>query len=161
MTDQFKSQEDIATSVSNLSEVAGFVEQVVTLMKRGNIADLDLKQGDFQLSLRAATAAEGTVAAASPAAPVAGSEAEQAAEDASQHTISAPMIGTFYVAPAPGEAAFVQPGDTVEEGQTIGIVEAMKIMNEIAADRAGTVVEIVADDGQTVEYGSPLIVIQL
>ena len=74
-----------------------------------------------------------------------------------QHVIRAPMIGTFYTAPAPNEPPFVQPGDVVEEGQTIGIIEAMKIMNEIAADRAGTVVELLAQNAQTVEYGSPLI----
>jgi acetyl-CoA carboxylase biotin carboxyl carrier protein len=76
---------------------------------------------------------------------------------AGDHVVRAPMIGTFYVASAPNEPPFVQVGDVVEEGQTIGIIEAMKIMNEIAADRAGTVVEILAQNAQTVEYGSPLV----
>ena len=73
------------------------------------------------------------------------------------HTVTAPMIGTFYSAPAPGEAPFVQIGDEVEVGQAIGIIEAMKIMNEIISDRAGVVSEILVDNAQSVEYGSPLI----
>ncbi|HUG17233.1 MAG TPA: biotin/lipoyl-containing protein [Thermomicrobiales bacterium] len=67
------------------------------------------------------------------------------------------MIGTFYSSPAPGEPPFVVAGDHIEEGQTIGIIEAMKIMNEIASDRAGTVVELVATNAQPVEFGSPLV----
>jgi acetyl-CoA carboxylase biotin carboxyl carrier protein len=69
------------------------------------------------------------------------------------------MIGTFYAAPGPGEAPFVAIGDEVEVGQVIGIVEAMKIMNEIIADRAGVVTELLVDNAQAVEYGSPLLVL--
>ena len=70
--------------------------------------------------------------------------------------ITAPMIGTFYAAATPGAQPFVVEGDEVYIGQTIGIIEAMKIMNEIAADRAGTVEAILVGNGQPVEYGSPL-----
>jgi acetyl-CoA carboxylase biotin carboxyl carrier protein len=78
-------------------------------------------------------------------------------DDNRHHTITAPMIGTYYDTPAPGEPPFVSVGEHVDEGQTIGIIEAMKIMNEIAADRAGTVVALLATSGVTVEYGSPLV----
>ena len=71
--------------------------------------------------------------------------------------ITAPMIGTFYSAPAPGDSPFVQVGDEIEVGQVIGIIEAMKIMNEIIADRSGIVVEVLAESAQAVEYGSPLV----
>ena len=71
--------------------------------------------------------------------------------------MTAPMIGTYYASPSPGDPPFVQVGDAVEVGQTIGIIEAMKIMNEIAADRNGVVAEVLVANSQAVEYGSPLI----
>jgi acetyl-CoA carboxylase biotin carboxyl carrier protein len=70
--------------------------------------------------------------------------------------ITAPIIGTFYTSPAPGEEPFVHIGDLISAGQTVGIIEAMKIMNEITAERGGTVMEFLAENGQAVEYGSPL-----
>jgi acetyl-CoA carboxylase biotin carboxyl carrier protein len=73
------------------------------------------------------------------------------------HIVAAPMIGTYYASPSPGEPSFVEIGDTVDVGQTIGIIEAMKIMNEITSDRAGVVAEIFAKNAEAVEYGSPLI----
>ena len=73
------------------------------------------------------------------------------------HVVTSPMIGTFYSASAPGEPAYVQVGDEVETGQVVGIIEAMKIMNEITADKSGVVVEILANNAEAVEYGSPLI----
>jgi acetyl-CoA carboxylase biotin carboxyl carrier protein len=78
-------------------------------------------------------------------------------EEPAGHLITAPMIGTYYSAPAPGEAPFVQVGDEVEVGQVIGIIEAMKIMTEIIADRPGVVVDVLARNAEAVEYGSPLI----
>jgi acetyl-CoA carboxylase biotin carboxyl carrier protein len=82
---------------------------------------------------------------------------EAPAEAESGHLISAPMIGTFYASPSPGAPPFVQRGDQVFAGQTIGIIEAMKIMNEISADRAGMVLDVLVENGEPVEYGSPLI----
>ncbi|MEM9169529.1 MAG: biotin/lipoyl-containing protein, partial [Pseudomonadota bacterium] len=74
-------------------------------------------------------------------------------------TVNSPMVGTAYLAPSPGAAAFVKVGDTVSEGQTLMIVEAMKTMNPIAAPSAGTVREIIVQDAQPVEFGEPLIVV--
>ncbi|RYG34153.1 MAG: acetyl-CoA carboxylase biotin carboxyl carrier protein [Burkholderiales bacterium] len=88
-----------------------------------------------------------TPAAAAPAAPVG-------------HTVKSPMVGTFYRASSPGAKPFVEVGDTIKEGETICIVEAMKILNEIEADKSGTVTQILVDNGQAVEYGQPLYVIE-
>ncbi len=71
--------------------------------------------------------------------------------------ITAPMIGTFYSSPSPGEPPFVRLGDRIEAGQVVGIIEAMKIMNEIVADRPGIVADIMVENAQAVEYGSPLL----
>jgi acetyl-CoA carboxylase biotin carboxyl carrier protein len=73
------------------------------------------------------------------------------------YVVTAPMIGTYYSAPAPGEAPFVKVGDRVEVGQVVGIIEAMKIMNEISSDRSGIVKELLVSNAQAIEYGSPLI----
>ncbi|MFI7243924.1 acetyl-CoA carboxylase biotin carboxyl carrier protein [Streptomyces qinglanensis] len=75
------------------------------------------------------------------------------------HRECAPLVGTFYAAPSPGAPAFVQPGDHVEEGQQLGIIEAMKLMNPLAATRRGRVVEVLVGDGEPVEYGEPLVLI--
>ncbi len=92
-------------------------------------------------------AVEVTPAAAVPAEPVG-------------HTVKSPMVGTFYRASSPGAKPFVEIGDTIKEGETICIVEAMKILNEIEADKSGTVTKILVDNGQAVEYGQPLYVIE-
>ncbi len=91
--------------------------------------------------------------AAAAAAPVA------AARDLSK-ALTAPMVGTVYLSPAPGARAFVEVGATVKEGQTLLIIEAMKTMNQIPAPRSGKVVEILIEDGSPVEYGEPLVVIE-
>lgn len=75
------------------------------------------------------------------------------------HVVTSPMVGTFYRAPSPGADPFVQIGDTVKEGQTICIIEAMKLLNEIEADKSGVVKEVLAENGQAVEYGQSLFVI--
>ena len=75
------------------------------------------------------------------------------------HIVTSPMVGSFYRAPSPGAEPFVQVGDTVKEGQTICIIEAMKLLNEIESDKSGVVKEILCENGQAVEYGQPLFVI--
>ncbi|MGP3987977.1 acetyl-CoA carboxylase biotin carboxyl carrier protein [Streptomyces sp. 3N207] len=75
------------------------------------------------------------------------------------HRECAPLVGTFYAAPAPGAPPFVQPGDHVEKGQQLGIIEAMKLMNPLEATRPGRVVEVLVGDGEPVEYGEPLVLI--
>lgn len=78
---------------------------------------------------------------------------------AARHAVRSPIVGTFYRAPEPGAAPFVAIGDRVHPGQVVGIVEAMKLMNEVTADRAGRIAEVLADDGQPVEYDQPLLAV--
>jgi acetyl-CoA carboxylase biotin carboxyl carrier protein len=92
--------------------------------------------------------------AAAPATPVAAPEAPAG------HTVKSPMVGTFYRAASPGAKAFVEVGSQVKEGDTICIIEAMKILNEIEADKTGTIAQILCENGQAVEYGQALFVIE-
>ncbi|KXU90489.1 acetyl-CoA carboxylase biotin carboxyl carrier protein subunit [Paraburkholderia monticola] len=89
----------------------------------------------------------------------AGAPATPAAVAPQGHVVTSPMVGTFYRAPSPGADPFVQVGDTVKEGQTICIIEAMKLLNEIESDKSGVVKEILVENGQAVEYGQPLFVV--
>ncbi|WP_233832151.1 acetyl-CoA carboxylase biotin carboxyl carrier protein [Paraburkholderia sp. ZP32-5] len=98
-----------------------------------------------------AFAGEAPAAVSAPAAP--------AAAAPQGHVVTSPMVGTFYRAPSPGADPFVQVGDTVKEGQTICIIEAMKLLNEIESDKSGVVKEILVENGQAVEYGQPLFVV--
>ena len=94
--------------------------------------------------------------AAAPAAPAVAPLPEVPAG----HIVKSPMVGTFYRSASPGAKAFVEIGSTVKEGETICIIEAMKILNEIEADKTGTVTQILSDNGQAVEYGQPLFIIE-
>ena len=146
--------DQINGSAASTGEVIDAVRELITMMSKGGISELDLSTGDVTIRLRGATTAA-TVAAAPASAEHA--PAGQAAVEPTGHVITSPMIGTFYAAPAPGEAPFVQIGDEVEVGQAIGIIEAMKIMNEIISDKAGVVADILVDNAQPVEYGQPLL----
>ncbi len=121
-------------------------------MRQSSITELDLDLGDVSLRLRRPTPdLDGGGEVRLEHQPPASTE-----PDPPEILITAPMIGTFYAAATPGAQPFVTEGDDVYVGQTIGIIEAMKIMNEIAADRAGVVEAILVGNGEPVEYGSPL-----
>jgi len=98
--------------------------------------------------------------ATAPAAAPAALAATPAAPAASGHAVKAPMVGTFYRSASPGAKPFVELGQVVKEGETICIIEAMKILNEIEADKAGTVTQILCENGQAVEYGQPMFTIE-
>lgn len=134
-------------------ELLGTVRELITMMSRGGITELDLSTGDLSIRLR------GHAGSASVATPVLSvvPESDPATTPDTSFEITAPMIGTFYAAPTPGESPFVQVGDDVEVGQVVGIIEAMKMMNEIVADQSGVVLEVLVENAQAVEYGSPLI----
>jgi acetyl-CoA carboxylase biotin carboxyl carrier protein len=132
--------------------VANLVQSLATVMRQSSITELDLDLGDVSVRLRRpASDHNGGGDLRQEYQPLAPSE-----PDLPEILITAPMIGTFYTAATPGAQPFVVEGDQVYVGQTIGIIEAMKIMNEIAADRAGVVEAILVGNGQPVEYGSPL-----
>jgi acetyl-CoA carboxylase biotin carboxyl carrier protein len=100
------------------------------------------------------------VAAAMAAAPAAASSAPAAVPPSSDHMVQAPMVGTYYSAPAPGAKPFVQIGDEVKIGQVLCIIEAMKMMNQIESDRAGKITSVLVQNGDPVEFGQPLFAIQ-
>ena len=131
------------------------VRALIEMMARGGIADLRLETAAVRLRLRAHGAVPAPVASAAPVHVPLESAAPEVAPDGI--FITAPMIGTFYYAPAPGEPPFVNVGDPIEPGQIVGIIEAMKIMNEIPSDHAGIVAEILVANAQPVEYGQPLL----
>jgi acetyl-CoA carboxylase biotin carboxyl carrier protein len=95
-----------------------------------------------------------------PAAAPAAAVRPAAAAEPAGHTVKSPMVGTFYRASSPGAKSFVEIGSKVKEGETICIIEAMKILNEIEADKGGTITQILCENGQAVEYGQPLFIIE-
>jgi acetyl-CoA carboxylase biotin carboxyl carrier protein len=142
------------------------IKELISIFDESDLTKLKINDKEFSITLE-----KGTLAVAAPAvqtlpAPVtesiqpptaeSGATAEPAAAVSNAVTIDSPMVGTFYVAPSPGAPAFVKVGDKVSKGQTIGIVEAMKIMNEIEAEFDCIIQKRVVEDGQPVEYGTPL-----
>ena len=145
---------------SRLDDVARTVRALVDTMKANGLTKLEVEIGDVSIRLRAGAGGETKIVQSrAQDVLIVPSPAETIVDTA--HIVTAPMIGTFYTSASPGEPPFVRQGDRVEEGQTIGIIEAMKIMNEIASDRAGVVIEILASNAQPVEYGSPLLRLDL
>jgi acetyl-CoA carboxylase biotin carboxyl carrier protein len=138
-----------------LSEVTSAVCTLAEVMSDHGLATLDLTIGEIVIRLSSASSATAT-ALPSPA-PAPQPLAVETAPEPEGQLLTAPMIGTFYASPAPGEPPFVGIGDVVEVGQVIGIIEAMKIMNEITAEHGGAVAEIMVQNAQAVEYGSPLL----
>ena len=147
------------------------LRELVGFLKANEIAEFSYEKGDLKLGLKFTGAHAGAgldpgqlarlVASAvpSPALPIAEPAAisiTPASAEQKLHVLKSPLVGTFYESPSPGSAAFVKPGDVVEVGQVLGIVEAMKLMNEIESDAAGEIVERIAASGQPVEYGQPL-----
>jgi acetyl-CoA carboxylase biotin carboxyl carrier protein len=133
--------------------VADLVRSLATVMRQSGVTELDLNLGSVEIRLRRPDSREvlETALLASN---------EQIAvvdEKHTTHFLTAPMVGTFYNSPTPSAPPFVAVGDHVSAGQTVGIIEAMKIMNEIAADRSGVVDAFLIGNAQPVEYGSPLI----
>lgn len=147
------------------------IKRLIDLLEKSNLAELEIKEGEQVVRLsrfaRAELAAVATAhaapaqQAAAPAAPAVAPAAAEPAEPAQPegHAVRSPMVGTFYSAANPESAPFVKVGDTVQVGQTIGLIEAMKMFNQIEADAAGTVLAILVENGQPVEFDQPLVVI--
>lgn len=145
-------------SDSNVSELEiTEAEGKVRIVKGSNVVVQGYAQAPLQMAPMAAPPAHAHAPAVpAPAAPV---EAV-APEVPALHAVKSPMVGTFYRSSAPGAKSFVEVGDTVKVGDTICIIEAMKILNEIEADKAGKVVQILCENGQAVEYGQSLLTIE-
>jgi acetyl-CoA carboxylase biotin carboxyl carrier protein len=151
------------------------LKTLIDLVSDSNVSELEITEAEGTVrivkSAPAPVAMVTQMAAPAPvavAAPVAAAPAPAAAPAAAPeveaapagHTVKSPMVGTFYRSSSPGAKAFAEVGQQVKEGETICIIEAMKILNEIEADKAGTITKILAENGQAVEYGAPLFIIE-
>ncbi|MBO6674494.1 MAG: acetyl-CoA carboxylase biotin carboxyl carrier protein [Rhizobiales bacterium] len=147
-----------------------FIRQLALLLNETDLTEIEVEQDDTRVRIARTPAAVTHTAqvpapvAAAPAASAAPAQATSAPADApSEKTegeaVRSPMVGTAYLSPEPGSAAYIKVGDTVREGQTLLIVEAMKTMNQIPATASGVVQEILVTDKQPVEYGEPLVII--
>jgi acetyl-CoA carboxylase biotin carboxyl carrier protein len=144
------------------------LKKLIDLVQESGIAELEITEGEEKVKIvkgGAVSVSQAPLApvqplpaqppaVAAPAAPVAKPEAGQEG-----HVLKAPMVGTFYRSPSPDAKAFIEVGQSIKEGQTICIIEAMKLMNEIESDASGVVKAILVENGQPVEYGQPLFII--
>jgi acetyl-CoA carboxylase biotin carboxyl carrier protein len=133
------------------------VERLVELLRESGMGEIRVRQGETEISVRVRPEVTATPPANQTASETQGvAEPERSPERDGLHAVRSPVVGTFYRAPAPGEDAYVEVGDTVSSGQILCIVEAMKLMNEIVADVSGEVVEVLAENAGGVEYDQPL-----
>jgi acetyl-CoA carboxylase biotin carboxyl carrier protein len=142
------------------------VKKLIELLEESGIAELEIREGEESVRISRHGAGGAPLMMAAPPAAVAPAPASAAApvpaENAlpSGHVITSPMVGTFYRSSAPGNKAFVEVGQRVSVGDTLCIIEAMKMFNQIESDKAGAVKAILVENGQPVEYGQPLFVIE-
>ena len=149
------------------------IKTIIKLMSENDLTEFKIEAEDMHLCLKRGGQLPGSqiiipaaapVPAAAPAAPAAPAAAPAApaaaAAPANRTTVDAPIVGTFYRSPSPDAPAFVKVGDTVSADTTVCIIEAMKVMNEIKAEKSGVIKEILVDNAQAVEYGQPLFVIE-
>jgi acetyl-CoA carboxylase biotin carboxyl carrier protein len=145
------------------------VKKLIELLEESGIAEIEIKEGEEAVRISRmptgayATHAPAPIMMAPPAAiaaPVAAPVEAAAKPRANEHVVTAPMVGTFYAAATPGAKAFVDIGDEVKLGQVLCIIEAMKMMNQIEADKAGKITSVMAQNGDPVEFGQPLFVIE-
>lgn len=143
------------------------LKTLIDLVAESDIAELEITEGEDKVKIVKSSA---PVAYAAAPAPVSAAPAPVVTEPAvaptpaapvalEADTVKSPMVGTFYRSPSPGSAVFVELGQSVQQGQPLCIIEAMKLLNEIEADKAGVVKEILVNNGEPVEYGQPLFVI--
>ncbi len=146
------------------------LKTLIDLVSESNVSELEITEAEGKVRIVKSSGAPlvmqqpaMAMVAAPAAAPVAGAAApaaEAAPAAPAGHAVKSPMVGTFYRSSAPGAKAYVEVGSVVKEGETICIIEAMKILNEIEADKSGTVTKILCENGQAVEYGQPLFTIE-
>jgi acetyl-CoA carboxylase biotin carboxyl carrier protein len=148
------------------------VKKLIELLDETGVAEIEIKEGEesvrisrhpsggYAMMPQQMMYAPPAAPAAAPAAPAAAPAAAAPAAASADQTVTAPMVGTFYSAPAPGAKAFVDIGSEVKVGDVLCIIEAMKMMNQIESDKAGRIVSILAKNGDPVEFGQPLFVIE-
>ena len=145
------------------------VKKLIELLDESGVAEIEIHEGEESVRIsRYASSAPVAVQAAAPlpapaaVAPPVAPAAEQPADKSvpEGHTVDSPMVGTFYRSPSPGVKSFVEVGQQVSEGETLCIIEAMKMLNQIEADKSGTIAAILVDNAEPVEYGQALFVIE-
>lgn len=144
------------------------IKALIALLEESDVTEIEIHEGEESVRISrhtqqvvAAPVAAAPVAAAAPAPAAPAAAAEPAAPAVpSGHEITSPMVGTFYRAPSPGAKVFAEVGQQVSEGDTLCIIEAMKMLNQIESDKSGKVVAVLVENGQPVEYGQPLFVIE-
>jgi len=154
------------------------IKKLIELLEESGIAEIEIKEGEEALRISrmptgtatghqapqvahlAALPAGAGGAAASASAALPAAESAAPKPKPNEHVITAPMVGTFYASPSPGAKAFVEIGDEIKAGQVLCIIEAMKMMNQIEADRAGRITSVMAQNGDPVEFGQPLFVVE-
>jgi len=141
------------------------VKKLIELLEESNIAELEIHEGEESVRISrygsgAAVAAPAPIIAAAPAPAATPDEAANNEAEISGHKVTSPMVGSFYRAPSPGTAPFVEEGQSVKTGDTLCIIEAMKLLNQIEADKAGTIKAILVENGAPVEYGQALFIIE-
>ena len=144
------------------------VKKLIELLEESGIAEIEIKEGEESVRISRASSNAPAMPVQYAAAPVPAPAAAPAAEAptssepdiVSGHQVTSPMVGTYYEAPSPGASPFTEVGKQVKEGDVLCIIEAMKMLNQIESDKAGTVKAILADNGQPVEFGQPLFVIE-
>ncbi|MES9844670.1 MAG: acetyl-CoA carboxylase biotin carboxyl carrier protein [Candidatus Sedimenticola sp. PURPLELP] len=146
------------------------VKKLIELIEESDVAEIEIHEGEESVRISrtssivttavAAAPVAAPAAAAAPAPAAAEPAAEPQQEEISGHQILSPMVGTFYEASSPGAKAFVTEGQKVSSGDTLCIIEAMKILNQIESDKSGTVKKVLVENGQPVEYNQPLFIIE-
>jgi acetyl-CoA carboxylase biotin carboxyl carrier protein len=148
------------------------LKKLIDLVQESGIGEIEITEGEEKVRISRQSTPAPPVFMASPSmqpmtlgapgtGPAGGSGVESAAApEPKGHTLKSPMVGTFYRAPSPGAPAFVEIGQSVSKGQTLCIIEAMKLLNEIESDASGTIKAILVENGQPVEYGQPLFLIE-
>lgn len=159
-------QPDDKAAAKFSSEDSALVRELALLLDETSLSEIEIERAGLRLRVARNISVAATMPvpmAAAPAVPPVASAASAAAgSDLSKHpgAVSSPMVGTAYWAPEPGAKPFIEVGSKVSVGQTLLIIEAMKTMNQIPSPRAGTVTQILVEDGQPVEYGEPLVIIE-
>jgi acetyl-CoA carboxylase biotin carboxyl carrier protein len=147
------------------------VKKLIELLEESDVAEIEIHEGEESVRISrhgsVPVAAAATVAmpqapapAAQPAAAAPAPAAEESSDEIQGHAVKSPMVGTFYRSPSPGSKPFIEVGQQVAVGDTLCIIEAMKILNQIESDKSGTVKQILVENGEPVEYNEPLFVIE-